>query len=713
MQDKKKQKRVSFATEEPEKNTYEREQTFNSITTDDITVDLSIDQTKIRNSFFDETKFISEDNELLELKIKNSNIVNNKDTVDIKTVNIDFIKEDTFDKKFENVKKDTLDLKTVNMDFLKENTLNKKIEDFDFNKVNLINENNLELEQIKILNEQHKKTLENPEDLKLTHPIIIDSINSKPEINNSFSKNNSFIKTVELKKSSINYNENEFENNYNINKKTSIEANKSSFMDEKENETIMSNTTVVFDELVNTQCIKKMVNPKLIPTVNLNEILMDIGIRFLDDIVVSSTRRETLSKSRKDIDPSLINYYKFFLTHRISFFDTFSEYIKDNLLKLQESIKNIELNFSIKGTLLETDDKSNLRSLKTDCRNRATVSWYDIRAKKELEFNEMIIDKRNELINVFNEKEIELDKLVNKKRDMEETFNDLELKLNNLNSVKNEISCGRKFNELSYKLEGLENEQNNENLFNKNNKGQLPTDIQQTLYNKETNEMELSIKQLNEDISDHEKVLESYRLELNKLQEQYNTKKMKEEVQERKEIELKNEIQELEKQFKNTTVSEHDLNRIRTEYEKTVTLLGLNFIEYNSEIINLEFLNIYTIKLTKDNLQIDCKNTNDICQYSKYICQGMSSLKEIIYKLSLLHEFYTELQLINNFISSNSYMQNDKLIIKLGFNDIKSMQEQNFVVEINKNLEVVIKKEEESFMYNLYYSKGCLFDHII
>lgn len=713
MQDKKKQKRVSFATEEPEKNTYEREQTFNSITTDDITVDLSIDQTKIRNSFFDETKFISEDNELLELKIKNSNIVNNKDTVDIKTVNIDFIKEDTFDKKFENVKKDTLDLKTVNMDFLKENTLNKKIEDFDFNKVNLINKNNLELEQIKILNEQHKKTLENPEDLKLTHPIIIDSINSKPEINNSFSKNNSFIKTVELKKSSINYNENEFENNYNINKKTSIEANKSSFMDEKENETIMSNTTVVFDELVNTQCIKKMVNPKLIPTVNLNEILMDIGIRFLDDIVVSSTRRETLSKSRKDIDPSLINYYKFFLTHRISFFDTFSEYIKDNLLKLQESIKNIELNFSIKGTLLETDDKSNLRSLKTDCRNRATVSWYDIRAKKELEFNEMIIDKRNELINVFNEKEIELDKLVNKKRDMEETFNDLELKLNNLNSVKNEINCGRKFNELSYKLEGLENEQNNENLFNKNNKGQLPTDIQQTLYNKETNEMELSIKQLNEDISDHEKVLESYRLELNKLQEQYNTKKMKEEVQERKEIELKNEIQELEKQFKNTTVSEHDLNRIRTEYEKTVTLLGLNFIEYNSEIINLEFLNIYIIKLTKDNLQIDCKNTNDICQYSKYICQGMSSLKEIIYKLSLLHEFYTELQLINNFISSNSYMQNDKLIIKLGFNDIKSMQEQNFVVEINKNLEVVIKKEEESFMYNLYYSKGCLFDHII
>lgn len=713
MQDKKKQKRVSFATEEPEKNTYEREQTFNSITTDDITVDLSIDQTKIRNSFFDETKFISEDNELLELKIKNSNIVNNKDTVDIKTVNIDFIKEDTFDKKFENVKKDTLDLKTVNMDFLKENTLNKKIEDFDFNKVNLINKNNLELEQIKILNEQHKKTLENPEDLKLTHPIIIDSINSKPEINNSFSKNNSFIKTVELKKSSINYNENEFENNYNINKKTSIEANKSSFMDEKENETIMSNTTVVFDELVNTQCIKKMVNPKLIPTVNLNEILMDIGIRFLDDIVVSSTRRETLSKSRKDIDPSLINYYKFFLTHRISFFDTFSEYIKDNLLKLQESIKNIELNFSIKGTLLETDEKSNLRSLKTDCRNRATVSWYDIRAKKELEFNEMIIDKRNELIYIFNEKEIELDKLVNKKRDMEETFNDLELKLNNLNSVKNEINCGRKFNELSYNLEGLENEQNNENLFNKNNKGQLPTDIQQTLYNKESNEMELSIKQLNEDISDHEKVLESYRLELNKLQEQYNTKKMKEEVQERKEIELKNEIQELEKQFKNTTVSEHDLNRIRTEYEKTVTLLGLNFIEYNSEIINLEFLNIYIIKLTKDNLQIDCKNTNDICQYSKYICQGMSSLKEIIYKLSLLHEFYTELQLINNFISSNSYMQNDKLIIKLGFNDIKSMQEQNFVVEINKNLEVVIKKEEESFMYNLYYSKGCLFDHIL
>lgn len=773
MQENKKQKRVSFAAEEPERNMYEREQTFNSITTDDITADITIDQTRIRNSFFDETKICDfendEKNEICEFendkkkdicKFQNDgNILkddlNNHEVEVLKNQQIgnmannlkldEYNNVDLVDNQYEFNNDNLLDINNVNnvdeMNINKKlniNTFNNKnttndnykninnLDEFNINDENLFNDNKFKFDKIITNNKnflKNSKIIDHATDYKKTSlPLFEDNKNI------DFEKNNSFMKSTENlnKKTSINNNENIF--------------NKSSFIEDKENETVMSNTTVVFDELITTQYIRNIVQPKNKPSINLNEVLMEMGIRFLDDIVVSSTRRETLSKSRKDIDPALINYYRYFLVHRIAFFDNFSEYIKDNLLTLQDSIKNIELNFDIKGTLLETNDKSNLRSLKTDCRNRATVSWYDIRTKKELEFNEMIINKKNELISILNNKEMELNKLMSKKKEAQQTFEDLDYKLKNITS---EIAS--------------------------------------------TNISESSISQLNNDILDHEKVLESYKLELNKLEEQYNTKKLKEDMEERKVIELKNEIKELEKQFKNSNISEDDLNRVRNEYEKTISLLGLNFIEYSSEKIKLEFLNTYIINLTKDNIQIECKSNDGICLFSKCIFKDLQTfrslnkigfsnksrssneneltnksrssqefnnanktefesnvntlnkndslrldnlnlesnlnvteltnnfydLKDILYTLNLLHEFYKELQIVKDFVSTETYIKNDKLYINLLLNDIQNMKTTKISVELKPNMEVLIEKNGEKFMYNLYFNKGALLDHVI
>lgn len=629
MQDKKKQKRVSFAAEEPEKNLYEREQTFNSLTTDDITADITIEQTRIRNSFFEETK----SNEINE-EVRNTVSFN------------DYHKKDDFhkDNGLNENKEETFNFENIHLD---------KIANDDIIFREDINNNRYAKDKLNNIKHIQNQSIDNLENIYVdnnTMHQVEDKINLNLENNKK--------QILDIKNSTLNRRLSTNKNDYSL--------DKSSVLEDKENETIMSNTTVVFDELITTQYIRNIVQPKAVPNINLNEVLAELGIRFLDDIVVSSTRRETLSKSRKDIDLSLVNYYRNFLLHRISFFDNFCEYIKDNLLNLQDSIKKIESNFDIKGTLLETNDKSNLRSLKTDSRTRARVSWYDIRAKKELEFNEMIINKKNELISMLNNKDSECNKLVNDINEAQKNYEDLDYTLKNLTS---EINT--------------------------------------------TKITEDSIRQLNDDILNHEKVLESYKLEINKLEEQYTSKKLRDEMEERKAMELKNEIQELEKQFKNSTISEDDLDKVRNEYEKTVSLLGMNFIEYNSEFINLEFLNTYIIKLNKNNLQIECKCSDKIFQFSKVICKDMTNLKDILYKLNLLHEFYKELQIVKDFASTEASIKNDTLFVSIKINDIQNMQTKIFSVEVKPNMEVTIDKNGETFMYNLFFNKGALFDHVI
>jgi hypothetical protein len=439
-------------------------------------------------------------------------------------------------------------------------------------------------------------------------------------------------------------------------------------LDNKENDSIMSNNTAVFDELINTQYIRRMVPPVKQVSVNINELLIEQGIRFLDDIVVSSTRRETLSKSKKEVDPKNVIYYKYFLVHRIKFFEDFSEDLKNELSKLSDEISQVEKSFDIKGTLLEKEDKSKLRSLKTDCRSRANVSWYELRAKKELEFNDLVIKHKNELINDVNLKENELISLRNKKNEIDQDILNIETKLNTLH-------------------------------------------IHDML-----NITSSTISKIQQDIVNHEQVLEEYLTEYENLKMDVNNKKIIEESKEKKYLDLKNEISELEKQFRGVSVNENDLNDIKNEYEKLSAILGIEIKEFKKDSVIFNFLN-YEIIIKNDEIFGRYLNSKSIIhEYGisllKHFKKGKDSLIDVCKLLNCLQELYKEILSIKENNLVDVFINNDELHLVINISDILSFRSYKFSLCVKSSMDVLIEKNGEFYNFNLYKDKGCILSHI-
>lgn len=446
--------------------------------------------------------------------------------------------------------------------------------------------------------------------------------------------------------------------------------------EDKENDSLMSNNTAVFGELVDTQYIRTIVPEQKKVQVNINELLMEHGIRFLDDIVISSTRRETLSKSKKEVDPRNIVYYKHFLSHRIKFFEDFSDDLKTELIKLSDELKKVEMNFDIKNTLLEKEDKSKLRSLKTDCRNRSTVSWYELRAKKELDFNDFIIKVKSELISEFNEKENALLQIRSQKQELEEELKSVEEKLQNIN------------------LQDINN---------------ITTQ---------------SLDKLRRDILSHEQVLEEYSTEHEKLRIDVNNKLISDKNNETKYLKIKNEIDELEKQFKAVNVNENDLNDAKFEYEKITAIFGLEILEYKQNYCVFKFLNF--------KLSLDRNFSTNIGDVYKLLNIQYSGIKSIIHEygviitkqkteiqlldtmrfLFTLYELYKEVLLLSINNSIDVFIEKDELHILIVVNNIHKLERYKIKSKVKPTLEILIETRGESYLYNLYEDKGCILGHI-
>lgn len=442
--------------------------------------------------------------------------------------------------------------------------------------------------------------------------------------------------------------------------------------EEKENDSVMSNNTAVFDELVDTQYIRKIVPEENHVQVNINEVLMEHGIRFLDDIVVSSTRKDTLSKSKKEVDPKNVKYYKNFLSHRIKFFEDFSEFLKEELISLSNQLKEIEINFNIKNTLLEKEDKSKLRSLKTDCRNRATVSWYELRSKKELEFNDLIIQIKNDLIYEYNIKDNELEQTKSKVRELEDSIKIINDKIQNISN---------------YDMSNVSPQ---------------------------------SIDKLQQDILSHEQVLEDYLSEYEMLKIDVNNKKINEEAYESKHNKYKQEIEELEKQFKVCSVNENDLNEMKTKYEKISAILGIEILKYKNNEFIFNFLNYQiSLNIKEDNKQMLSSVSYNgpksiIHEYGVEILNLTPKLEftDIIYFFNVINELYKELTLIriNNIV--DIYKENDKLKILINVNDLLKFRNYIIKILISPNFDAVVEVDDKSFRYNLYKDKGFILGYM-
>jgi hypothetical protein len=165
----------------------------------------------------------------------------------------------------------------------------------------------------------------------------------------------------------------------------------------------ISNDTVDVEEIINTQDLRKMIPQAKREGLNITELLVSKGIRFLDSLVVSNTRRDTMSKSVNVVLPSQMQYYEKYVEPRTLFFQEFGE-VLERRMKEQEAVNSeLERSLSTAGTILEREDAtSQLKALKAECRMRAKVDWYELRKGKELEYNQMAIDKKNELVAEYN-----------------------------------------------------------------------------------------------------------------------------------------------------------------------------------------------------------------------------------------------------------------------------------------------------------------------
>lgn len=178
-------------------------------------------------------------------------------------------------------------------------------------------------------------------------------------------------------------------------------------------------------DLINTVELKKIVNKKEKKEMNINEVLTLIGVRFLDDLILKQSRRSTISKSRSEIDESLYIYYKYYYEERIAFFLSFLEYIEERMVACGEVLRNKE------KEMVEQDfmNIKNAKALKTECRNREKIGWYEIRKTRELRFNSKIADVRDRLLAENKKLKEECERREKEKKRVDDEIAELEDKL--------------------------------------------------------------------------------------------------------------------------------------------------------------------------------------------------------------------------------------------------------------------------------------------
>lgn len=172
------------------------------------------------------------------------------------------------------------------------------------------------------------------------------------------------------------------------------------------NDTAITNSSFVVEELVNTMDLRKLVQHEAKEKRNLSEYLASLGIRFLDDSMADAMRRDTLSKSRNEVDPALFYHYKYSLKERIDYLYNFSVFLGERMKELQT-----EINEAQKDVDVESLNKDLLKKIRNEARNNSKIDWYNLRKLNELQFNKTVASNRQKLQELLNAKRKELDGL--------------------------------------------------------------------------------------------------------------------------------------------------------------------------------------------------------------------------------------------------------------------------------------------------------------
>lgn len=369
----------------------------------------------------------------------------------------------------------------------------------------------------------------------------------KNESNNITNDNNAVesaietdVNCVDLDKDEIanelgvmgNYKENSFNNG--MGETTDKKLGEGSF-----NDTAIYNSSFVVEELVNTIDLKNIINCQKKERKDLNEFLASVGIRFLDDSVVNTTRRDTLSKSRNDVDPALKNYYKYSVKERIEYLNNFSGFLSEKIVELQDVINEVQ-----KDIDCESLNKDDLKKIRNESRNKSKIDWYGLRKLNELQFNKKIAVNKGVLQDILNVRTKEL-----------ENCNE------NIEQITNDI----------------------------NNLKKMQAEINEKLGKNETNDLQRA-ERLEQMICDRKSLLCTLKSEYEDISKKAEEKKVEENMLDRSIAKLKIDVETLKKNLLVKSINESDLEIQKKRFSRYTSIfdLKINKILKNQILLNIQ-----------------------------------------------------------------------------------------------------------------------------
>lgn len=317
------------------------------------------------------------------------------------------------------------------------------------------------------------------------------------------------------------------------------------------------NSSFGVDELVNTIDLRKIIPQKANENHDISEFLASQGIRFLDETVIDGMKRDTLSKSRNVIDPSLVVYYTFSLKERIDFLFNFSNFLIDKMKDLQQEID------SVKDTIdISSINKDNLKRIRNDSRNKSKIDWYSLRKIYEIQFNKKILENRNKVADM-----LELLKNDNKK-----TQDAIAIKTSSVDSLKHQIK----------ELEKVVSKADKQSIKKTEN--------------------------FTEMIEERRKVLVSAKTELESKNQALEAQVNEESGIQKRIVKLQTEIGNLKKNLSIKNVGENQLEDLKKLTDRYVTIYGFNIIK--STIHSLAF------EIGSISISLDYNSTGEVTRFS-------------------------------------------------------------------------------------------------
>jgi len=434
------------------------------------------------------------------------------------------------------------------------------------------------------------------------------------------------------------------------------------------NDTGIMNSSFTVEELVNTIDLRKIIPQPPKEDAEIGEFLSRNGIRFLDEAVIDTMKRDTLSKSRNTVDPSMLTYYKYSLKERIDFLYNFSSFLIDKMRDLQREIENAERQIDVSSI-----NKDNLKKIRNESRNKSKIDWYGLRKIYEIQFNKKMLENRSKVEEYLNSTRKENRLLANEIADRNSNVAQLNAKLLHIKKTIGESDQGK---------------------------------VQET-------------EKLQKMINDRRKVLDGAREDLAIVSAAY--KDYETDIQSRnKRIErLLYEIDYLKKNLSIKNINESQLDEIKNRIRRYKTMFSFRLIklgQYNA-IFEL-YGNNLSVEFTGDSnwdsivskYSIVLKEPDPFYEIAKVLPESgtlkFSDLVDVFSKrFSLAHSIKKEVLLLKEKIKTESFSLNEILYLRF------HLDASNIILDLNINssFDLVLN---ENMLVNLYSSPGSLSEYV-